>query len=205
MDLCMFYHGTSETSAHEIRKYGVDVDRKSKSGCAVKIAGGYGLNDKSSKKYNYLSKSIEHAAKYAKMHSHPEIVRVIYLLDRVKSDPEDPDVCAVRTKDRISRLFVMPKSSRDLTDKKIKRMANKFFKKKGGIDRSSQRSAVRKRLREIAHWNERNDLELLRRTISPIDEEKERDEHTLKVIERTGVDISQLKEGMEFSVVIEDE
>lgn len=68
--------------------------------------------DENAENYNYLTKDKKEAAKYAKIHENPSIIRVIITKQKnLQIDPEAKTTTACRTSQDIGKEYVLPDTS----------------------------------------------------------------------------------------------
>ncbi len=193
----LFFHGTSREAAKSISKHGFKIENKT-SGCADIFSKQFGIEDTAAKKFHYLM-GLNSAARYAKMHEEPKILRVIVPpCIRLVPDPEGYDPDEMRTSDDISSTFILPTSKDKLSTDQLKAI-NKLL----NIDLSEDNN---KKLLKVIYKQiikkQKDDLDLIEKSLDFKSEQQKVIDSELNQI-RKSINLKDLKEGDVISLPLE--
>ena len=193
-DYAIVYHGTNSHHAKNIQKHGFKLDKKTR-GATSELHNQTGITDAQSSKYHYVTTSIIEAAKYAKIHENPVIVRVVCLKKWLDRDPEADSDTAFRIKDNISHSLVLPRNPNKMTIEK----ARKISKKLSGKEDIAE--DFLKKLKDSVRSTVEDDR-VIEQVVSPVQEALAVSQKELEKIKKiTG---GEFKEGEIFSLDPED-
>lgn len=198
MKTCLFYHGTSKEYAKDICRHGMDVSRK-RSGSTAILERHTGLTDREANLYNYVM-GRESAARYAQLHEHPKIVRMIIPSNiQLRSDPQGFNHDEKRTKSKISSRLILPLKPENLKRSQVRKIILALGLKP--ICCHQHTLELRNRIRTEMIENDANsDRPFLERKESFIEMEQKRHQITLTLLKNQGIELDSLKEGDEISI-----
>jgi|GEM_PF-3020651 len=199
-----YYHGTNKESAKNIYLNGMHVSLK-KNGCNQLLKQSTGLNDAVSDQYNYVMGKVQ-AAYYAAMHGKAaQIVRMIVPSNLpLQKDPEGYGENEYRTKESLSSSLVWPLKRNQLNQDEIKKINNSLQINHKLCNHHFEK--LIKKTKKTVYQEKGSDKKLIQgvtKSGSFIAQENARNETTKELLRKQGIDLSSLKEGDTFSVILD--
>lgn len=195
----LYFHGTSAESAQDILENGMQLNRKKSLGNNTLLKTQFGLDDVVAHQYNYVQKTPEEAAEYAKAFSKPAILCLILPPSKfsLKVDPEGDSPTAFLYERHISKKYILPLKKEDLKPHQLKSLNKRL----NIPELNSQK--MQKLIDRVKDEILVDRTEMIKKAKSYVEQEKDRDAFTKKILQEQGIDLQNLKEGEEISVVFD--
>ena len=196
----LMYHGTDKKYARKILKNGMKIKLKEQ-GCDSLLSQAFGLRDDSASKYHYLMGK-KSAARYAKMHKEPVILRVIIPKTlKLEKDPQRYEEDERRTKENIKSACILPMNADDLSKKQIKKI-NKLVCKESFFCHHHLKK-LKKLIQKEILLDTQDDQKILAEVKDFMSMEKTRNAFTMKKLKDSGINLADLKEGQEYTISLD--
>ena len=195
----IMFHGTSKIFAEDILQNGFQLKRK-KSGATSILSSKFGIDDPKSSKHHYLM-GLKSAIRYAKMFDNSTIVYVVIppSLKLIK-DPEGHSSDEYMTNQDIPKDFILTINDDKPSKNKLSNVCKEFdlF-----LTNTELNNLVEKIYKFIILKNKKKIDKFMKQEIDFKTAESLRNEATMSLLLKSGINFDDLKEGQTFSLPLD--